>query len=184
MGRQLGACRKANEQNIVFQRCNDDASPSGGQNLEQLRRALHALNQKILQLEQHTCSKCDRSFCDANALEQHMQVHQPRDVRCPACGEQRFRNGANVAQHVESGTCSGCQGKENARTAIYNFMRFNQSTRQFLDQKLLENGACCDSIPERPYACQQCRKAFRQVSQLMQHQMAVHPKASLPLLGL
>lgn len=114
-----------------------------------------------------------------------MQVHLPKDTRCPVCLQRRFRNGANVTQHVESGSCHGCKGKENTRKQIYNFMRFNASTRQFLDKKLIGNGSSNgDANPVKPYGCQRCGKKFKQVSQLMQHQMASHPGATLPQLGM
>mmetsp|Transcript_73423 Transcript_73423/g.153256 ORF Transcript_73423/g.153256 Transcript_73423/m.153256 type:complete len:172 (-) Transcript_73423:9-524(-) len=125
------------------------------------------------------CQHCGREFASHSNLVHHMQTHQPKTFRCPLCNEQRFGNGANVAQHVESGYCSGCIGKENARSAIYNFMRSNGSTQQFFNQQLLENGSYgSHSVPETPYACPQCFRPFRNISQLMQHQAASHPGPS------
>jgi DNA-directed RNA polymerase subunit RPC12/RpoP len=62
----------------------------------------------------YQCGECYREFNCQNELNMHMQVHRPRNVACPICGEQRFRTGANAVQHVESGYCTGCRGQDNA----------------------------------------------------------------------
>ena len=54
------------------------------------------------------------------------QVHKPRTVSCPACGETRFRSSANAVQHFESGSCSSCPGRERARAAVHGFVARNQ----------------------------------------------------------
>ena len=77
----------------------------------------------------------------------HMQVHRPRSVACPICGDRRFRTGANAVQHVESGSCSGCQGRDNARRQIYNFARQQQSMQGFM------NGLMGGIIMEFPTIC-------------------------------
>ena len=76
------------------------------------------------------CPNCNKMFDHPNGnkkhidnmLKQHMQVHAPRNVSCPVCGDQRFRNATNAVQHVESGSCKGCKGKETAREQIYKFI--------------------------------------------------------------
>ncbi|KAL7576684.1 hypothetical protein ACA910_005610 [Epithemia clementina (nom. ined.)] len=50
----------------------------------------------------YRCRVCDRCFDNNNQLNMHLQVHRPRNVACPVCGERRFRSGANAVQHVES----------------------------------------------------------------------------------
>ena len=59
-------------------------------------------------------------------LKMHIQVHEPRTVSCPVCGDQRFRSTTNAVQHVESGSCRGCKGKENARQQIFKFISNKQ----------------------------------------------------------
>merc|ERR1711963_147310 len=85
------------------------------------------------------CDICDRIFdnhwnpvVNENSLRQHMQVHKPRNVRCPLCREVRFKSGANVVQHIEEGYCSSCRGKDNARRQIQRFMKSNPAARQFI----------------------------------------------------
>lgn len=105
----------------------------------------------------------------------HMQVHRPRNVACPICGEQRFRSGANAVQHVESGYCTGCRGQDNARQQIYEYARRQSSMQPFLNgTPMLTYGDNYSSVPDLPYQCQQCAKSFRQLSQLLQHQDQKH----------
>ena len=112
----------------------------------------------------------------------HMQVHRPRSVACPICGDRRFRTGANAVQHVESGSCSGCQGRDNARRQIYNFARQQQSMQGFMNgTPLLTNGGNNYGVPDYPYQCPECYKSFRQLSQLMQHQDQKHNNTSMRL---
>ena len=123
----------------------------------------------------YSCSQCDRWFSSQNALNMHMQTHRPRNVACPICGEQRFRSGANAVQHVESGFCSGCQGRDNARQQIYNFASQQRQMQRYMDTPLLTNGGYNDSyVPDFPYHCPDCSKSFRQLSQLLQHQDQKH----------
>mmetsp|Transcript_3463 Transcript_3463/g.5511 ORF Transcript_3463/g.5511 Transcript_3463/m.5511 type:complete len:163 (-) Transcript_3463:444-932(-) len=113
-----------------------------------------------------------------NNLQQHMQVHQPRNVRCPLCGNQRFRNAANAVQHVESGYCTSCLGQSNARSQVFNFIQSHDRTRSLLsnDALRIQNGGQWDgTVPEVPYACNYCRQRFRQLSQMTQHEAAKHP---------
>lgn len=106
----------------------------------------------------------------------HMQVHRPRNVSCPICGETRFKSGANAVQHVESGYCRGCQGRERARQAIYDFSSRQSAMQQYLtDRPLLTYGGSNQStVPELPYQCPECSRQFRQLSQLLQHQDQKH----------
>ena len=90
-----------------------------------------------LRMQQSTaiyCPQCDKMFDHPsgnrnhiqNMLKMHMQVHEPRTVSCPVCGDQRFRSTTNAVQHVESGSCRGCKGKDNARQQIYKFISNKQ----------------------------------------------------------
>jgi Zinc finger, C2H2 type len=106
-----------------------------------------------------------------------MQVHRPRTVPCPACGDARFRSGANVVQHMESGYCRSCQGKDFARQQIYDFATKQGAMRPYLTTSypLLTNGGGHNNVvPDLPYHCPDCSKSFRQLSQLLQHQDQKH----------
>ena len=125
----------------------------------------------------YTCSTCDRNFSTQNELNMHMQVHRARNVSCPVCGETRFKSGANAVQHVESGYCSGCRGADNARQQIYDFARKQSSMRRYTSDvpRLTYDGHNNNStVPDYPYQCPDCNKAFRQLSQLLQHRDHKH----------
>ena len=128
------------------------------------------------------CWECYPNFNSQNELNMHMQVHRPCSVACPICGNWRFRTGANAVQHVENGSCSGCQGRDNARRQIYNFARQQQSMQGFMNgTPLLTNGGNNYGVPDYPYQCPECYKSFRQLSQLMQHQDQKHNNTSMRL---
>ncbi len=125
----------------------------------------------------YVCATCQRVFTTENQLNMHQQVHRPRDVACPVCGDRRFRSGANAVQHVESGFCSGCRGSENARQQIYNFASQQTQMRRYLTETpMLTYGGYENNraVPDFPYECRDCNKAFRQLSQLLQHQDQKH----------
>lgn len=123
------------------------------------------------------CHQCYREFPDNNQLQMHMQVHRPRTVSCPVCGDQRFKSNANAVAHVESGYCRGCRGRDNARQQIYEF-----AARQGMNQYMTEtpmltygsHGTQYSQVPDLPYKCPECNKYFRQMSQLLQHRDAKH----------
>lgn len=116
------------------------------------------------------CIECNRDFNSQNELNMHQQVHRPRNIACPVCGDRRFRSPANAVQHVESGFCSGCKGRDNARQQIYQYAQTKRGMKNyFTGTPLLTNGAYNQGVPDYPYQCNQCAKVFRNLSQLMQH---------------
>jgi hypothetical protein len=121
---------------------------------------------------QTQCPTCSRTFGNEHSLRQHMQTHQERNVCCPICGEQRFRSTTNAIQHIETGTCSGCRGADNARNQIYDWMQSNGAPI-LTGRKMIEYGGS-GSTPDNAYQCQCCAKTFRQCSQLMQHMRDKH----------
>ena len=126
----------------------------------------------------YKCYECERVFDNQNELKMHTQVHRPRDVACPVCGDRRFRSGANAVQHVESGYCRGCRGANNARRQIYDFASQQNGMQRYMTERpLLTNGASQHhggGVPDHPYRCPECSRAFRQLSQLMQHRDQKH----------
>ncbi|KAG7366744.1 zinc finger C2H2 type domain containing protein [Nitzschia inconspicua] len=131
----------------------------------------------------YQCAICSRTFTNQNNLDMHMQVHRSRNVSCPVCGETRFKSGANAVQHVESGFCSGCRGEEHAREQIYRFAQSKKSMSRFMtDAPQLTYGNWNSNnqrVPDFPYQCPDCSKAFRQMSQLLQHQDQKHRQHNL-----
>ena len=102
----------------------------------------------------------------------HQQVHQPKQFSCPACEDQQFQLGANVVQHVESGSCSHCQGCGNAQQQIYNFVSLQKRICQFMTEASMLTFAGNEpnrAVPDFPYMCLDCHKAFQELSQLLQH---------------
>ena len=119
-----------------------------------------------------TCPQCRREFRTEHDLTQHMKVHRSRDVACPVCGDRRFASGANAVAHVESGFCTGCRGKDNARAAIHGFVAHNAP---HLRNKMIGyDGNYSSDVPDLPYACTYCRKAFGSLSSMMNHEEDVH----------
>jgi hypothetical protein len=124
----------------------------------------------------YKCGECHRTFDDQNQLNMHMQVHRPRHVTCIVCGSRHFKSSANMVQHVESGYCSGCTGRDNAREQIYGIATKLRGMRPYMTgTPLLTNGGGYNQgVPDYPYQCRQCNVSFRQLSQLMQHQDNKH----------
>jgi len=112
-----------------------------------------------------------------------MQVHRPKNVACPVCGDARFSSGANAVQHVESGYCRGCKGKDFARQQIYEYAATKRQMNPYMTNvPMLTNGnQAYGGVPDFPYTCQECNKSFRQLSQLMQHQDNKH--SNMRMLG-
>lgn len=128
--------------------------------------------------EELRCSVCSRYFRNANDLAQHTKTHAPRTVACPVCGEVCFRSGTNAVQHVESGSCRGCRGKDNARNKIFEFVSNNRATQQFLALAIEDKPHHRGGPGDLPYRCSHCSKRFRQFSQLMQHETDKHGNGS------
>mmetsp|Transcript_74552 Transcript_74552/g.112331 ORF Transcript_74552/g.112331 Transcript_74552/m.112331 type:complete len:179 (-) Transcript_74552:222-758(-) len=125
------------------------------------------------------CGQCYREFNSHNNLQMHMQVHRPRTVACPVCGDTRFKSGANAVQHVESGYCTGCRGTSNARAQIYQYASQKAAMSRYINgTPLLTNGSYNDpgGVPDFPYQCPECARSFRQLSQLLQHQDQKHSR--------
>lgn len=124
----------------------------------------------------YECDQCQRNFNSSNELNMHLQVHRPKNISCPLCGETRFRSGANAVQHVESGYCTGCVGRDNARQRIYEFASSRPEMRHLLSNvPMIEDGySGRGTVPTLPYQCNLCGKLCNSLSQLMQHQDQKH----------
>ena len=134
-------------------------------------------------VEGYFCQVCSRQFNNTNELKMHMQVHRPRNVACPLCGEERFRSGANAVQHVESGYCSGCRGRPNAERNIFRFASSQPAMQPFMNNvpQLTYGGYDDNEMPEFPYWCPDCRISYRHLSQLLQHRDNKHGSQPLYL---
>ena len=133
----------------------------------------------------YPCTECQRLFRNANELKMHMQVHRPRNFSCPICNVTKFRSGANVVQHVESGFCSCCPGgPEEAREQVFKFAAKKKQMRRYMTEvPRITYGDWTDSeVPDFPYYCPECCKYFRKLGQLMQHQEGKHGVNMRPLL--
>jgi len=124
------------------------------------------------------CPECRKIFRTENEVLMHSQMHRPRTIACPICGgSKRFKSGANAVQHVESGFCSSCEGSDNARAKIYEYVSKQAPMKQFLSNAPMigyDYGSNTIDVPDYPYKCPSCNKVFRQLSQLMQHQDQKH----------
>jgi uncharacterized CHY-type Zn-finger protein len=132
----------------------------------------------------YTCNVCDRDFNHPNHLKMHMQTHRPRNVICPVCDKSTFRSGANAVQHVESGFCSGCRGRNNAREQIYKYATKQPSMHRYITELPLltwHGDYEYDDVPDYPYTCPDCNRYFKELSQLLQHQDNKHGSTPLRL---
>eukprot|EP00092_Neocalanus_flemingeri_P002502 GFUD01002678.1.p1 GENE.GFUD01002678.1~~GFUD01002678.1.p1 ORF type:complete len:455 (+),score=121.94 GFUD01002678.1:47-1366(+) len=103
-------------------------------------------------------------------------VQNSKKVPCPLCGKTKFKSSTGAVQHIESGSCSQCKGRDVARENIYQFVS-KQATHLLTARPQLTysgSGASCLTVPEKPYACSHCEKTFVNVSSLMQHQADKH----------
>lgn len=122
------------------------------------------------------CRTCDQAFRDQNALNEHSKTHRERNFPCPGC-KKMYRGMADTASHFESGGCSACRGKSNARKAAYQLVAGQQGGSNFLanDTKLLtmsaDGGVQAGGYSEKGpnYCCPACRRKFKDLSGLMQH---------------
>jgi Zn-finger nucleic acid-binding protein len=83
--------------------------------------------QKSKEVNIHNCGFCERSFSTRGALDQHMDDQHAKQISCPACAVTRFRSLTSALQHLESGQCPHCQGKQNARYEVYQVVAGNRN---------------------------------------------------------
>jgi len=127
------------------------------------------------------CKICEQTFYDLhgnynhveNMRKQHMKKHDARDIPCPIARDKFFKSPADAVKHVESGTCEMCKGKENARMAIFDFLKSKRVAQNMMNPQLEYEGGSGrrrGGVPDYPYKCNQCQKVFKNASSLMQHQ--------------
>ena len=95
-----------------------------------------------------------------------------RTVPCPACGR-LYKSASGSVSHFESGGCPSCPGAENARRTAYDFV--NKQNANFMVPRLGcgdESEAGGYRADGANYRCQGCRKEFKLLNSLMQHQEA------------
>lgn len=121
----------------------------------------------------YECSDCGRTFNCQNDLNQHARTHVPRTVACPGCGGM-YRSMTDTALHFETGYCTGCPGRENARKAAYDLVRQRSGADQFLSNPRM---LTYDGEPrggwqsgDKNYRCPSCSREFEALGSLMQHQ--------------
>lgn len=126
------------------------------------------------------CEECDRWFEHGNSAQQHEKTHRSRDKVCPMCEQRSYGSVADVALHIESGFCSACRGKSNARQVVYDFMQGHRETRAFLKPAICDwaSDGSEEEVPEYPYRCDACQRDFKTMGALLQHRDAKHAGAS------
>jgi len=120
---------------------------------------------------------CDRVFSyfdnrkgNENSMKQHCQVHDLRNIACILCGA-FFRSSADAVQHVEVGACPRCPGgKEEAREAIFNYIKRRQDTQCMLAAGPQHYG----QVPDYPYECSHCYRKTANFCSIMKHEESRH----------
>jgi Zinc-finger of C2H2 type len=137
--------------------------------------------QKSNDVQVHKCGFCERSFATRMALDQRINAQHAKQISCPACAVTRFRSLTSALQHLESGQCPHCQGKQNARYEVYQAISPHISSTRGEPQWLLAGSSAlpnnADELIEFPYSCDLCDRPFRELNHLLQHKTAKH-KAS------
>jgi len=119
-----------------------------------------------------TCGHCGQKFRDDNALQMHARTHQERRFGCPGCGK-KYRGLTDTALHFESGACSACKGKNNARRAAYDIVSQQPGGSNFIVQRITDGERSGAWTPDgHNFKCPSCKKKFGTVSALMQHQQS------------
>lgn len=120
---------------------------------------------------------------DVNAARGHERKREYgcSDVSCPGCGKQ-YKSIVHTAQHFETGRCTGCLGVDNARHTAYTALREREAAagnigRWTAGPQLLTYDGDLDLSDGYTsggfnYHCPYCRKQFKQLSSLLQHQQA------------
>ena len=153
--------------------------------------------------ETSTCNVCFKVFASQTGMNCHMKakhmdskhmnskhVLEPRipgmkrDVACPLCRVKKFKSSCGAVSHVESGSCTSCQGKDKARQTVFDFVCAKKGARGLLAKPLQLQfagspaGGARGPVPDSPYRCAECGKTFEKVSGMMQHQKAKHGNSS------
>jgi len=124
-----------------------------------------------------TYPDCDRVFSyfnnrkgNENSMKQHRQVHEPRNIACILCGA-LFRSSAYAVQHVEVGACPNCPGgKDEAREAIFDYIKRRQDTQCMLTVGPQYFGP----VPDYPYECTHCYRRTANFGAIMKHEESCH----------
>ena len=95
-----------------------------------------------------------------------------RQIDCIVCHTKKFATMGHVVQHVESGRCVGCSGKDNARKMIHQYIR-NSNQGQLLVGYDPQNSDSDSDSDEPSYKCSSCGKVFRLLSSMLEHQRAL-----------
>ena len=142
-----------------------------------------------------TCNVCFKVFATKNQMKGHMKdtdhglEPRKRDVACPLCRVKKFKSSSGAVAHVESGSCTNCQGKDKARQAVFGFVCAKKGAQGMLAQPAQLQfgglpGGAKGPVPDSPYRCAECGKTFGQVSSMMQHQQSKHGNtATLKAIG-
>jgi hypothetical protein len=109
-----------------------------------------------------------------------------RTISCPLCNRtKKYKDIVGLASHVESGSCPGCLGQDNARNQVYR--QVSQVAPGFISNvPMIGYGDWNDvTAPESgAYFCRKCNRTFNTVSALMGHTKHKHPESGYQQLQL
>ena len=113
-------------------------------------------------------------------------MQQERTISCPLCSRNRkYKDIVGVVSHIESGSCSHCQGRDNALNFCY--QQVSQRAPGFVSNApMIGYGDWSDvaAPASGAYMCRKCNRSFNTVSALMKHTQVKHPESGYQQLQL
>jgi len=118
-------------------------------------------------------------YAEESRRKLHRFIRPGNTTSCPCCGVQRFRDHTGAIQHLESGACPRCHGKQHARKVVYDFVRNSEHTQHLLNHMLTDGpSGCVDTSADDLYECPHCRWTFKQLSALADHMTKKHGRSN------
>lgn len=133
---------------------------------------------RISRIDLNNCHKCDKYFCNKDALKQHIcrksfmckskkkkhstvqKVHKIQNKKCNQC-EKSYKNRYNLQRHIKH-THEGLKYK------------CELCQKMFSEPANLKRHIMCVHDKQKPYQCSVCNKAFGQKGDMEIHTDTVH----------
>jgi KRAB domain-containing zinc finger protein len=151
--KNTGKKSRSKKHDFPCSRCSDSSFNLGSD--EKSCSCPEKTQESISQAQVHTCSKCNKGFLSANALQQHQRAHaEGKPYSCTECNRsfsrlQYLKRHAKIHSGEKPHVCSECSSA---------FLRFNELKLHLR----IHSG-------EKPYSCTECSKSFALPGELSKH---------------